>query len=116
MVLQNFPLAGLTGPVVFGTVNTLLASHGQGLFKAMTAREVLIGQKVNLLETINTLVKPLERLGITGLLPDDPGLKESSFGILFGRNNSKDGPYEAWTGYGDSSPNYLKFISWKGQT
>ena len=112
LVLDNIPFAGVTSPVIFGTVNTFLASHRQNLFMKRSPREIILGYKVNLLETISSLIKPLEALGIKGLLPEN-GPKDNVFGLLYGRNNTPEGPYEMWTGVGDSTNNYSMFISWK---
>lgn len=109
---DNVPLPGITSPVIYGTVNTFLASHGQNLFMQRSAREMIYGFKINLLETISSLVKPLEALGVKGLLPEE-GPKDNTFGLLYGRNNSPEGPYEMWTGVDDSTYNYAKFITWK---
>lgn len=72
-----------------------------------SARDILLGFRVNLLDTVTTLIRPLEMLGFRkeDLLPGG-GVPNNTFGLMYGKNNTPEGPYEVYTG----KNSHYKFI------
>lgn len=114
MIEKQLPLAPVTSPVAYALVNSLLDSHDMSLFMKKSVREVLLGFKVNLLETIDTFTQPLKNLGISldALPPSPPG---NMFGLLYGRNDTPEGEYEMYTGQGSTSEMLGSFVTYKGK-
>ena len=112
MVKEKVPLSGVTSPVIYSTISALLAAHSQNLFMTRTVRDILYGFRINLLDTVTTLIKPLEMLGFKDLLPGG-GVPNNTFGLLYGKNNTPEGPYEIYTGINNKP--YIHLIKWKNQ-
>lgn len=112
MVKEKVPLAGVTSPVIYSTISALLAAHSQNLFMTRTVREILYGFRINLLDTVTTLIKPLEMLGFKDLLPGG-GVPNNTFGLLYGKNNTPEGPYEVYTGINNKP--YISLFKYKNQ-
>lgn len=114
MIETQLPMAPLTSPIVYTVVNGIMDAHGQSLFMKKSVRDVLFGFKINLLETLDTFVNPLRRLGISlDALPPNP--PDNMFGLLYGRNNTPEGEHEIYTGLHGTSHMFGYFASHKGQ-
>lgn len=114
MIEKQLPLAPVTSPVAYALVNSLLDSHGMTLFMKRSVREVLLGFKVSLLETLDTFTQPLKNLGITlDALPPSP--PNNMFGLMYGRNDTPEGEYEMYTGQGTTSDMIGMFLTFKGK-
>jgi hypothetical protein len=114
MIESQLPLAPVTSPVAFALVNSLLDSHGMTLFMRKSVKDVLLGFKVNLLETMDTFTTPLKNLGIKldALPPSPPG---NMFGLLYGKNDTAEGEFEMYTGVGNTGDMIGFFLTFKGK-
>lgn len=102
-------------PMVYTVINGFLDAHQQSMFMTRSVRELFFGFKINLLDTIDTLVGPLKQLGISlDALP--PGPPDNMFGILYGRNNTPEGPYEIYTGKGSTTYQFGAVVAYKDKT
>lgn len=89
-----------------------LTSVQIGLFMRRSVREVLFGYKINLLETIGALLQPLRSLGISlDAIPAGP--PDNTFGILYGKNGTANGPFTVYTGQGSTSDRYATFVAYQ---
>ena len=115
MIEDQVPMTPLLNPMVYTIVNSFLDAHQQGLFMKRSMREIFYGFKINLLDTIDTLVTPLKQLGIKiDALP--PGPPDNMFGLFYGRNNTPEGPYEIYTGEGMTTYQFGQVIAYKDKT
>lgn len=73
-------------------MSAFLAAHQQNMFMKRTVKEILLGFRVNLLDTVTTLIRPLEMIGYRAedLLPGG-GVPNNTFGLMYGRNNTPEG-------------------------
>jgi len=86
-------------------------THRQGFLKEVTVGELINGYPFTILDTIDTLTKPLKWFGIE--LPDN-GMPQNKFGVLHTKNFTKGGPYEVWTGQdGDDAHKFLNYVTYK---
>lgn len=103
-------------PFVYGITSVLLMLHSEGIFIRSTPRKILMGYPVNLLDTAETMLRPLS---IAGVKPSDiipfEDLPNNSFGILNGKNHTPIGPWEVFTGVNKSKQKYTETISFKNQ-
>lgn len=114
MLESQLPMAPLTAPVAYTMINAVMDSHGQTLFMKKSVREVLYGFKINLLETMDTFIKPLKQLGIRfDALPENP--PDNMFGLMYARNDTPEGEHEIYTGQSGTSEFFGYFASHKGQ-
>lgn len=67
-LINDLPLSFAIEPVAIGFVNILLMSHGESLIKELTVGELLNGYPFSILNTIDTVTRPLVWLGVR--LPD----------------------------------------------
>ena len=104
------PFGFALSPVAFGFVNLLFGTHGEGLIKETTVGELLNGYTFGILETIDTLTKPLAMFGIK--MPDT-GMPENKFGFLWTKNHTRGGPFEAYTG--QKGTKVLDIFTYKGE-
>ncbi|XP_054157326.1 platelet glycoprotein 4-like [Oppia nitens] len=109
-LIDKLPLSTLTAPAAFRIINRLFMNHSERIVKRLTVGQLIEGYRLSILDTIDTVVKPLKLLGIN--IPDF-GMPNNRFGILNGKNNSKSGPYEVLTGQGDTQ--FLKVISYENK-
>lgn len=115
MLEEQLPLAAVTSPAVFALVNSFLDMHQQSLFMRRSVGEVFGGFKINILDTIDTLTGPLRNIGIKlDALPPSP--PDNMFGLLYGKNNTPEGPYEIYTGKGSTSSQFGYFLAFKEKT
>ena len=91
-------------------------AHDEDIFIKSTPRKLIMGYKVNLLETFTTVIKPFELIGIKSskLIPTE-NLLNNSFGILNGKNATPLGPWEVFTGKSFSTAKVFEAISFKNQ-
>lgn len=97
-MVGKLPLSFAIAPIIFSAVNILFNAHDETLLTRLTVEELLEGYPFGVVETIDTLTKPLSWFGLK--LPD-LGLRDNKFGILHKKNNTRDGPYEIYTGQSD---------------
>jgi len=97
-------------PVAMGFVNVLFLTHGEGLVKKITVGELLNGYPFGILQTIDTLTRPLAWFGIK--LPDN-GMPDNKFGFLWGKNYTRGGPLRAYTG--QKNTEVLNIVEFKDQ-
>lgn len=77
-LIDDLPLSFAIAPVAFGFANVLFMTHGEGLIKRLTVGQLINGYKFSILETIDTLTKPLTWFGIE--LPDT-GMPNNRYGV-----------------------------------
>ncbi|RWS05681.1 CD36-like protein 1 [Dinothrombium tinctorium] len=107
--LSRLPFQPITRPIVSGVVSALMELHRQNLFVNRRVSEILFeGYRVNFLDTVEIIAQPLKLIGIK--LPPIP-LRDNTFGLFYGRNNTREGPFEVHTGVYDHS-NIAQFVSW----
>lgn len=109
-IVLTLPLSLALTPIAFGLVNILFMTHGESLIKELSVGELLNGYPFTILNTIDTLTKPLTLFGIQ--LPDT-GMPDNKFGFLWTKNFTKGGPYEAYTGQDGTS--LLHITKFKGK-
>lgn len=97
-MVGNLPGSFAITPIAMAFANLLFMSHGESLIKETTVEELLNGYPFRILDTIDTLTKPLTWFGLT--LPDT-GMPDNKFGFLWTKNFTQNGPYDAYTGQGD---------------
>lgn len=109
-IIAKLPLSSILSPLAFGLVNLMFLTHGEGAIKELTVGELLNGYPFTILDTIDTLTKPLAIFGIK--LPDT-GMPDNKFGFLWTKNWTRGGPYEAYTG--KDGTELLRILKYKGQ-
>lgn len=115
MLEEQLPMAPLTSPAVFTMVNSFLDMHQQSLFMNKAVGDIFAGFKINILDTIDTLTLPLKNLGIKlDALPPSP--PDNMFGLLYGKNNTPEGPYEIYTGKGSTASDFGYWVAYKEKT
>ncbi|RWS22058.1 CD36-like protein 5, partial [Leptotrombidium deliense] len=115
MTQEQIPLPLVLSPIIHGLVNLFFAVHRERLFTTQTVGELIIGKRIGMLDTITTLLKPLDWFGITlEEFPKEAIPPNNEFGLLAGRNDTPEGPYEVYTGLTDAGP-VLQFVSYKDQ-
>ena len=72
---------------------------------------VTIGYQFGILDTIDTVTRPLAWFGVQ--LPDT-GMPDNKFGFLWTKNYTKGGPFESYTG--QKGTPLLNIVSFKDQT
>ncbi|RWS13067.1 Lysosome membrane protein 2-like protein [Dinothrombium tinctorium] len=108
-------LPSVVSPFIYGTLSGILRIFGQNLFTRQTVRELIFGKRNQLLDTIVTLMKPFDLLGIKiKQFPKEALPPNNTFGLLVGRNNTRTGPLEIYSGI-DGKHRPGRIISWKGQ-
>ncbi len=99
--------------MVLGLTDIFILDHREGLIKNLTVGELLNGYHLKLLDTIETLTKPLIWFGIE--MPQSIiSLKDNKYGILSLFNSSRSGPFEMYTGMGGSA--YGELVNPKSRT
>ena len=111
-LVDQLPVSFAIAPLAFGFVNILFFSHGEGLLKELTVGELVEGYPFSILDTIDTLTKPLKWLGIQ--LPDN-GMPGNKFGLLWVKNYTRGGPYEVYTGRSGTSDKAFQLVSYQGK-
>lgn len=109
-MVAQLPLSFIIAPVASWLVRILFSTHEESLVKELTVEQLLNGYPFTILDTIDTMTKPLTWFGVT--LPDT-GMPDNKFGFLWTKNNTKGGPFEAYTGQKDTQ--LLKLITYRGQ-
>lgn len=111
-------MASIAKPIVNNIVNIFFTTHSERLIETRTVGEVLNGRRVNLLDTIDVIVKPLRLIGIK--IPEyglsNFKMKNNVYGFVAIRNASVSGPYEIFTGQDDTSSRVMKFVSYRGKS
>lgn len=110
-MVDNLPLSFALSPVANGLVSLLFMGHSESLIKEQTVGELLNGYPFTLLDTIDFVTRPLALFGIK--LPDT-GMPDNKFGLLWTKNYTKGGPFEAYSG--QKGTQLLQLISFKDQT
>lgn len=108
MVIDRVPFQRITEPVVFNAVNVLLDNFNERLIVKTSARRLLDGRKVELLDSITNLAS---RFGLKSLVP--PGPPENTFGLVFVLNRTID-KIEIWTGY-KATEKFGDMSKWRGK-
>lgn len=67
-LINDLPLSFALEPVAIGFVNILFMSHSESLIKELTVGELLNGYPFSILNTIDTVTRPLTWFGVQ--LPD----------------------------------------------
>lgn len=111
--MDKLPLSFVITPVVLGLTDIFILDHRKGLTKNLTVGELLDGYHLKLLDTIETLTKPLIWFGIEMPQPII-SLKNNKYEILSLFNSSRIGPFEMYTGMGGSV--FGKFVNPKNRT
>lgn len=114
--LKAIPVAPkVFSPFLYSVISGVLISHGHNLFLRTTPRQLLLGHKINIFDTMSSMVEPLSVFGIKkeDLVPVEE-LPNNAFGILNGKNGTKNGPFEMYTGLRDQSK-YGYLLSYKSE-
>lgn len=106
IVLDKVPFRSLAEPIVFNTVNILLDQNKERLFVKRSARQILEGNKIELLEFLTQLA---ERFGLTSILP--PGPPENTFGVTHFQNKTVD-KIQLFTGIGKTKSKFAEVLKW----
>lgn len=111
-LVGQLPLSTIIAPIGFSFVNILFFAHGEGLLKTLTVGELINGYPFRLLDTVDTLTKPLTWFGIE--LPDN-GMPGNRYGILSVKNFTKGiaNQYEIYTGQGATADRLQQYLTWK---
>jgi hypothetical protein len=109
LVLDRIPFRRMVEPVVFNAVNLLLDNFKERLVMRTTARSLLEGRKVEMLEAIQGLA---DRFGAGTLVP--PGPPQNIFGIAYIQNQLVDN-YELWTGVGKTRDKFAEVAKFRGK-
>lgn len=97
-------------PIVYSVMNVIIDYNKQNIFIRKRIRDLIFGYKIEMLESIEKMLKPLKIFGIKYKT-----LANNTFGLLYGRNDTPEGPFEIYTGIGGNSQNLGQFSSWKGK-
>ncbi len=112
-VLRRFPLTTIISPLVNNVINAVLITFRENFIERRTAREVIEGRRINMLDTLDIVAKPLRMLGLP--IPEYGisiyKLRNNTYGFLAIRNDSKFGPFEVYTGMKGSEEKFMKFKS-----
>ncbi|XP_053203155.1 lysosome membrane protein 2-like [Panonychus citri] len=113
---QLIPIPLAVSPFVYSVVSVVLFVHSQNFFLKTTPRSLITGLRVNLLDTVTTLLKPLELLGImaSDVFPTSE-LPNNSIGILNSRNFTRLGPLEIYTGIELPKEMYTSTIAFRNE-
>jgi hypothetical protein len=110
-VLQRFRLTQFLIPLINNVVNVVLTTFRENFIERRTARELLEGRRIYMLDTLDIVVKPLRMLGLP--IPEYGlsfyKLRNNTYGFLGMRNNTKFGPLEVYTGMKGSEEKFMKF-------
>lgn len=107
--LKRLPVGLVTKSLIQVALNTLFRIHHQHLFINVTVDDYIFkGYTVNVLETIQTIARPLKILGAN--LPI-PHLVDNKFGLFYPKNITSTGPFEIYT----DSERLGQLRSWKFQ-
>ncbi|RWS27344.1 Lysosome membrane protein 2-like protein [Leptotrombidium deliense] len=102
------------GTLTFGVLNILFAMYRTNLFIKKTPQELLFdGYRVRELDTLLTLAKPIEALGI---LEIPRVLPNNTFGLFYQRNATREAFYEVYTGTGDYSHKFTHYVSYRDKS
>ncbi len=107
LIDEKFPK--VFSPVVNSVLNAIIDANKESVFIRKQIRDLLFGYKVEMFETIDKMLEPLKIFGIKY-----QSLPNNTFGLLYNRNNTPEGPFEIYTGIGDDSQSLGQIISWKG--
>jgi hypothetical protein len=107
LIDEKFPK--VFSPVVNSVLNAIIDANKESVFIRKRIRDLLFGYKVEMLETIDKMLKPLKMFGI-----QYQSLPNNMFGLLYNLNNTPEGPFEIYTGIGDDSQSLGQIVSWKG--
>lgn len=97
-LLENFYLNFL-GPIVYNAINMLLRATGEDLVEVITARQLMEGRKMRIIEYADLMLAPVRWLGIGVPKFTDGsffGISNHSFGITSSIPFLELGPYEAY--------------------
>lgn len=110
------PVPMALSPFVYGLTSVFLILHSESIFIKTTPRKLLMGYKVNLLDTAEAMLRPL---AFSGLKPENiiplQDLPNNSFGILNGKNHTPIGPWQVYTGYDIPKNLYTSAVTFKDQ-
>jgi len=107
LIDEKFPK--VFSPVVNSVLNAIIDANKESIFIRKQIRDLLFGYKIEMLETIDKMLEPLKIFGIKY-----QNLPNNTFGLLYNRNNTPEGPFEIYTGIGDDSQSLGQIVSWKG--
>ena len=97
-IMETFYVSFL-GPIVYNSVAMSLRATGEELIEEITARQMMEGRKLKIVEYIDLFLRPFRSIGIP--VPDFKegfmGIVDHSFGIASSAGFFELGPYEAYT-------------------
>lgn len=108
IVLDRVPFQSISEPIVFNSVNVLLDQFKERLIVKKSPRDMLMGQKIELLDFLMNMAN---RFGLGSLVP--PGPPNNIFGIAYVANQTVD-KMEVWTGIKDPKK-FANVQSWNGK-
>lgn len=94
-------------------LDQFLESHNQHIFINTTVAELLFGLQLDMLDTIKRIGSYVSIIATPDFLLDNE-LAANNFGILSTKNNTKQGPFEVYTGLGTTENEFATFKSYKG--
>jgi len=100
-----------TKQMMVSSANRLTERFNESLIIQTTARQALLGRKLELIEKARKLI---ETFGLDTKLPSGQ-LKDDTFGYLAAINGTWNGPFEIYTGFGASSGSLGELISYQGR-
>lgn len=110
IVLDRIPFQSISEPIVFNGLNVILDNFKERLFVKRSPRTLLMGRKVELLESIVGLA---DSFGLKSIVP--PGPPENIFGVAHFQNETVDS-IEVWAGVGESKSKFGEVSKWRGKT
>jgi hypothetical protein len=115
-VIDHLPFPPIISSLPYRGVNRFLENHKQTtLFINTTIRDLIYGYRLDLLDTFQGFSQSFQSFGISNIMPTH-SFPNNSFGILNGRNGSRDGPFEMYTGLSGTHNLFGHFKSWNNQT
>lgn len=109
--IKTVPLVPtVLSPFLYSVVSSVLMAHGHDLFLKMTPRQLLFGHRINIFDTVQAILEPLSVFGVKAndLMPTE-NMPNNAFGILNGKNDTRNGPFEVFTGVEDQEKfGYMK--------
>lgn len=107
LAIDRIPFLRLAEPMIYGGVSLLLEQFDERLITRTSPRQILMGRKVVLLESLTNLA---DRLGLASLIP--AGLPQNTFGLAFVQNETLE-HFELWTGVGKTRDKFGEVSKWR---
>ena len=80
--IKTVPIVpNVVSPFLFSVVSGVLAAHGHNLFLKTTPRQLLLGHRINIFDTVQSLIEPLSVFGVKAedLMPTED-MPNNAFG------------------------------------